>query len=55
VGQIRPKGTGRDEPRLALKHASFGTVSTAPTRQAAIKRALVHLLANGDAEQKPAA
>jgi [protein-PII] uridylyltransferase len=33
----------------------LGAQITAPTRQAAIKRALVHLLANGDAEQKPAA
>jgi len=33
----------------------LGAQITAPTRQAAIKRALIHLLANGDAEQKPAA
>ncbi|MFC0240189.1 [protein-PII] uridylyltransferase [Rhodopseudomonas telluris] len=33
----------------------LGAQITAPTRQAAIKRALVHLLANSDAEQKPAA
>lgn len=33
----------------------MGAQITAPTRQAAIKRALVHLLANGDAANKPAA
>ncbi|QDL99383.1 [protein-PII] uridylyltransferase [Rhodopseudomonas palustris] len=33
----------------------LGAQITAPTRQAAIKRALVHLLANGDAAEKPAA
>jgi [protein-PII] uridylyltransferase len=33
----------------------LGAQITAPTRQAAIKRALIHLLANGDAEEKPAA
>jgi [protein-PII] uridylyltransferase len=33
----------------------LGAQITAPTRQAAIKRALVHLLANGDAAEQPAA
>src|ERR1700704_6641839 len=33
----------------------LGAQITAPTRQAVIKRALIHLLANGDAEEKPAA
>ncbi len=33
----------------------LGAQITAPTRQAAIKRALIHLLANGDAARKPAA
>jgi [protein-PII] uridylyltransferase len=33
----------------------LGAQITAPTRQAAIKRALIHLLANGDAAEKPAA
>jgi [protein-PII] uridylyltransferase len=33
----------------------LGAQITAPTRQAAIKRALIHLLANGEAEQNPAA
>ena len=33
----------------------LGAQITAPTRQAAIKRALIHLLANGDATEKPAA
>ena len=33
----------------------LGAQITAPTRQAAIKRALIHLLADGDAAQKPAA
>ena len=33
----------------------LGAQINAPTRQAAIKRALIHLLANGDAEEKPAA
>ncbi|KIZ35830.1 MULTISPECIES: [protein-PII] uridylyltransferase [Rhodopseudomonas] len=33
----------------------LGAQITAPTRQAAIKRALVHLLANGDAEENTAA
>ncbi len=33
----------------------LGAQITAPTRQAAIKRAVVHLLANGDAEAQPAA
>ena len=33
----------------------LGAQITAPTRQAAIKRALIHLLANGDASEKPAA
>ena len=33
----------------------LGARITAPTRQAAIKRALVHLLANGDAAKHPAA
>ncbi|ABD85917.1 [protein-PII] uridylyltransferase [Rhodopseudomonas palustris] len=32
----------------------LGAQITAPTRQAAIKRALIHLLANGDVEQKQA-
>jgi [protein-PII] uridylyltransferase len=33
----------------------LGAQINAPTRQAAIKRALIHLLANGDAAEKPAA
>jgi [protein-PII] uridylyltransferase len=33
----------------------LGAQITAPTRQAAIKRALIHLLANGEAAEKPAA
>ncbi|MEA2900106.1 MAG: [protein-PII] uridylyltransferase [Bradyrhizobium sp.] len=33
----------------------LGAQINAPTRQAAIKRALIHLLANGDAEEQPAA
>jgi [protein-PII] uridylyltransferase len=33
----------------------LGAQINAPTRQAAIKRALIHLLANGEAEEKPAA
>jgi [protein-PII] uridylyltransferase len=33
----------------------LGAQVNAPTRQAAIKRALIHLLANGDAAEKPAA
>jgi len=33
----------------------LGAQITAPTRQAAIKRALIYLLANGDAAEKPAA
>jgi [protein-PII] uridylyltransferase len=33
----------------------LGAQINAPTRQAAIKRALIHLLANGDAADKPAA
>jgi [protein-PII] uridylyltransferase len=33
----------------------LGAQITAPTRQAAIKRALIHLLANGDVSEKPAA
>ncbi len=33
----------------------LGAQITAPTRQAAIKRALIHLLANGDAAEQPAA
>ena len=33
----------------------LGAQITAPTRQAAIKRALIHLLANSDASEKPAA
>jgi [protein-PII] uridylyltransferase len=33
----------------------LGARITAPTRQAAIKRALVHLLANGDVAKNPAA
>src|ERR1700750_1059120 len=33
----------------------LGAQITAPTRQAAIKRALIHLLANGEVEEKPAA
>ena len=33
----------------------MGAQITAPTRQAAIKRALVHLLADGDTRVKPAA
>jgi [protein-PII] uridylyltransferase len=33
----------------------LGAQINAPTRQAAIKRALIHLLANGEVEEKPAA
>jgi [protein-PII] uridylyltransferase len=33
----------------------LGAQITAPTRQAVIKRALIHLLANGEAAEKPAA
>jgi [protein-PII] uridylyltransferase len=33
----------------------LGAQISSPTRQAAIKRALIHLLANGDASEKPAA
>ena len=33
----------------------LGAQINAPTRQAAVKRALIHLLANGDVEEKPAA
>ncbi len=33
----------------------LGAQITAPTRQAAIKRALIHLLANGEAAERPAA